>query len=72
MGHHFLVRTDHYSLNFLLDQYLTTMPLHHWVGKFLGFDFIVEYKASAANMVADALSCRDTEEKSINFVVLAP
>ena len=48
------------------------MPLHHWVGKLLGFDFIIEYKASAANMVADALSCHDKEEESINFVVLAP
>ncbi|KAG8068579.1 hypothetical protein GUJ93_ZPchr0005g14818 [Zizania palustris] len=27
-GHHFLIRTDHYSLTFLLDQKLSTIPHH--------------------------------------------
>ena len=27
-GRHFLVRTDHYSLKFLLDQRLSTVPQH--------------------------------------------
>jgi len=61
----FLVKTDHYSLKYLLDQRLATIPQHHWVGKLLGFDFTVEYKPGAANVVADALSRRDTDEGSI-------
>ena len=64
-GRPFLVRTDHYSLKFLLDQRLSTIPQHHWVGKLLGFDFTVEYKAGSANTVADALSRRDTEEAAV-------
>jgi hypothetical protein len=48
-GRRFLVKTDHYSLKYLLDQCLTTIPQHHWVGKLLGFDFTVEYKTGAAN-----------------------
>jgi len=64
-GRRFLVRTDHYSLKFLLDQRLATIPQHHWVGKLLGFDFFVEYKPNATNVVANALSCRDTDEGSI-------
>jgi hypothetical protein len=60
-GRAFLVRTDHYSLKFLLDQRLSTIPQHHWVGKLLGFDFSVEYKPGATNTVADALSRRDTD-----------
>jgi hypothetical protein len=55
----FVVRTDHRSLRFILDQRLTTIPQHQWVSKLLGFDFVVEYKPGAQNVVADALSRRD-------------
>jgi hypothetical protein len=61
-GRRFLIKTDHYSLKYLLDQRLATIPQHHWVGKLLGFDFSVEYKPGMTNVVADALSRRDTEE----------
>jgi hypothetical protein len=54
-----VVRTDHRSLRFLLDQRLTTIPQHQWASKLLGFDFVVEYKPGALNVVADALSRRD-------------
>ena len=64
-GRRFLVRTDHFSLKFLLDQRLATIPQHHWVGNLLGFDFSVEYKAGSTNTVADALSRHDTEEAAI-------
>jgi len=59
-GRRFIVKTDHYSLKYLLDQRLTTIPQHHWVGKLLGFDFSVEYKSGASNTVADALSAATT------------
>jgi hypothetical protein len=64
-GRRFRVRTDHFSLKFLLDQCLATIPHHHWVGKLLGFDFSVEYKAGSTTTVADALSRRDTDEPAI-------
>jgi hypothetical protein len=57
-GRCFLIKTDHYSLKYLLDQRLATIPQHHWVEKLLGFDFSIEY-----NVVADTLSRRDTEEE---------
>jgi hypothetical protein len=62
---------DHYSLKYLLDQSLATIPQHHWVGKLLGFDFTVDYKPGATNAVADALSRRDTEEGAL-LALLAP
>jgi hypothetical protein len=61
----FTVKTDHYNLKYLLDQRLATIPQHHWVGKLLGFDFTVKYKSGSTNTVADALSCRDTEEGAL-------
>jgi hypothetical protein len=64
-GRRFIVKTDHYSLKYLLDQRLATIPQHHWVGKLLGFDFAVEYKPGATNAVADALSRRDPAEGAL-------
>jgi hypothetical protein len=58
-GRRFVIRTEHRSLHFLLDQRLTTIPQHQWASKLLGFDFVVEYKPGALNVVADALSRRD-------------
>lgn len=60
-GRPFLIKTDHYSLKFLLEQRLTTSPQQHWVSKLLGFDFQVEYRAGALNKAADALSRREEE-----------
>jgi len=58
-GRAFTVRTDHWSLKFLLDQRLTTIPQHTWVSKLFGYDLTVEYRAGRLNTVADALSRRD-------------
>jgi hypothetical protein len=60
-GRHFLVRTNHFSLKYLLDQRLLTVPQHQWVSKLFGFDFAVEYRPGRLNTVADALSRRDAE-----------
>jgi hypothetical protein len=70
-GRRFIVKTDHYSLKYLLDQCLATIPQHHWVGKLLDFDFSVEYRSGATNVVADALSRRDNEEGEV-MAISAP
>jgi hypothetical protein len=61
-GRRFLVKTDHYSLKYLLDQRLATIPQHHWVGKLLGFDFTVEYRFGVTNTVADAYPAATRKE----------
>nr|XP_051214860.1 uncharacterized protein LOC127332582 [Lolium perenne] len=61
-GRTFRVRTDHYSLKFLLDQRLSTVPQHQWISKLFGFDFTVEYRPGRLNIVADALSRRDVDD----------
>jgi hypothetical protein len=52
-GRSFRVRTDHYSLKFLLDQRLSTVPQHQWISKLFGFNFTVEYRPGCL---------RDTED----------
>jgi hypothetical protein len=44
-GRQFLVRTDHFSLKYLLDQCLSTVPRHQWISKLFGFGFTVEYRS---------------------------
>lgn len=56
-GQPFVVRTDHWSLKFLLDQRLSIIPQHQWASKLFSFDFSVEYKPGSVNVVADA-SCK--------------
>jgi hypothetical protein len=68
----FLIRTDHYSLMFLLDRWLSTIPQHLWASKLIGFDFHVEYKRGANNVVADALSHRDIDGTAMVAVLSAP
>jgi hypothetical protein len=71
-GRRFIVKTDHYSFKYLLDQRLATIPQHHWVGKLLGFDFTVEYRSGAANIVVDALSRRDTATAGLLAISAPP
>lgn len=64
-GHTFVIKTDHYSLKYLLEQRLTTSPQQHWLSKLMGFDFTVEYKAGKLNRAADALSRREESDPSL-------
>jgi hypothetical protein len=54
-----VVRTDHFSLKYLLDQRLPTIPQHAWVNKLFGYQFTAEFKPGRQNVAADALSRRD-------------
>jgi hypothetical protein len=65
LGRAFVIKTDHYSLKFLLDQCLSTIPQHQWASKLLGFNFQVEYKPGAHNVVADALSRCNMETATV-------
>ncbi|XP_068649459.1 uncharacterized protein [Aristolochia californica] len=67
-GRSFLIRTDHCSLKYHLEQRLTTSPQQHWLSKLMGFDFSVKYKLGSLNVGADALSCRDVPESQLNAI----
>lgn len=57
----FVVRTNHYSLKYLLDQRLSTIPQHRWLSNLFGYDFEVKFQSGKLNNVADALSCQDAD-----------
>jgi hypothetical protein len=71
-GRLFLLCTNHFSLKFLLDQRLSTILQHQWASKLLGFDFQVEYKPSATNVVTDALSHRNIEDSTLAHALSVP
>ena len=55
---HFVVKTDHHSLKYLLEQRVTSAIQQKGLTKLLGLDYEVRYKNGAENRVADALSRR--------------
>jgi hypothetical protein len=73
LGHSFVVRTDHQSLKFLLEQKVGTVMQQRWLSKLLGYDFVVEFKKGRDNKVADGLSRQsehlpDQDEFSISLI----
>ena len=65
LGYHLIIKTDHQSLKYLLDQKLTTSLQHKWLAKLLGLDYEIQYKKGVENKVADALSrlhARNTDQ----------
>ncbi|KAK1441653.1 hypothetical protein QVD17_07716 [Tagetes erecta] len=58
LGRRFLIRTDHYTLKFLLEQRITTAEQQRLLLKLMPYDFSIIHKAGKENRGADALSRR--------------
>jgi hypothetical protein len=71
-GRSFIIKMDHFSLKFLLNQCMSTVPQQQWASKLIGFDFQVEYKPGASNVITDALSRCDAEAKADVTPLSAP
>jgi hypothetical protein len=71
-GRPFMIMIDDFSLKYLLDQRLTAIPQHQWASTLIGFDFRVEFRPGMSNVVANALSRRDTEEVALAMALSAP
>ncbi|GJR38606.1 putative mitochondrial protein [Tanacetum coccineum] len=57
LDRNFIIKIDHFSLKYLLDQRITTPTQMKWLPKLIGYDYEVIYKKGLKNGVADAL-CR--------------
>ena len=58
----FIIRTDHRSLKYILDQRLSTTFQQKWLVKLMEFDLSIEYREGRENVVVDALSRLDSPE----------
>jgi hypothetical protein len=58
VGGLFVVRTDHNSLRYFLEQRDLNERQHKWVSKVHAYDFDIEYVKGKKNVVVDALSRR--------------
>lgn len=56
LGRSFVIKTDHRSLKYLLEQRLTTPSQARWLPKIMGFDYEIQYRKGKENQGADALS----------------
>lgn len=52
----FVIKINHRSLKYILEQRLSTTFLQKWLVKLMEYDFIIEYKQGTKNVVVDALS----------------
>ena len=60
VGNRFVVRTDHNSLKYFLEQKDLNERQQKWVSRIQAYDFNIEYVKGTKNVVAGALSKRPT------------
>ncbi|GJW26685.1 retrotransposon-related protein, partial [Tanacetum coccineum] len=70
LDRHFKIKTDHFSLKYLLNQRLTTHFQTKWLPKLLGFDYEISYNKGTKNIVVDILSRLNSGSK-LNAMVLS-
>jgi len=56
VGSHFVVKTDHFSLKYLIEQKLSTPFQAKLLLKLLGLDYTINYKKQRENTAVDSLS----------------
>lgn len=56
MNRPFVIKTDHQTLKFMLEQKECNPTLQKWLSKLLGLQYTVLYQKGSENQVADALS----------------
>lgn len=56
VGHHFVILTDHRTLEHFLSQRINTPDQQKWLLKLVGYDYRISYRSGKSNTVPDALS----------------
>lgn len=61
IGQHFIIRTNHHSLKYFVDQGISVWEQHKWVAKLLGYEYDTMYQKDQENMMVDTLLCKFEE-----------
>nr|GEV28393.1 hypothetical protein [Tanacetum cinerariifolium] len=69
LDRHFKIKTDHFSLKYLLEQRITTPSQIKWLPKLMGFDYEILYKKVSDNKAADALSRISTSAQLLTLAL---
>ena len=72
LGSKFLIRTDHNSLQHLLQQNMLTTEQQKWIEKISTFDMDILHKNGKDNVVVDALSRKDEEVQVYAVSIVIP
>ena len=56
LGRHFIIKTDHFSFKYLLEQKLTTTFKSKWLPKLMEYDYEIQYRQGKENLEVDGLS----------------
>jgi len=68
IGCHFIILTDHHSLKFFIEQWISTPEQQKWVTKLLGYDYEIIYNKGKENVVADALSKKFEDQVALQAI----
>ncbi|PWA54357.1 hypothetical protein CTI12_AA397460 [Artemisia annua] len=66
---HFQIKTNHFSLKYLLVLRISTPSQMKWLAKLMGFDYEILYKKRRENKVADAFSRVDTSAQLMQMLI---
>ena len=69
LGRLFRIRTDHQSLKYFLEKFLSSPQQNKWLAKMLGCDYEIILKG-CDNVVVDALSCQFEDESTLVSIYL--
>jgi len=71
-GGKFIIKTDHESLKFLLQQRLQTQLQRKGMAKLMGLDYLIQYRKGKENIATDALSTCHEEGSSAAMTKVVP
>ena len=56
LGRHYIIKTDYFSLKYLLEQKFTTVFHSKWLPKLMVYEYEMQYRQGKENVAIDGLS----------------